>query len=92
MRDRPTFITTSARWRSRAIQARQLADSMGQDPVRFLLLGIAESYDKAAGDQSGAMTSAQIWYRQDRSTSRAAAVQAATSGVALVATSEATQS
>lgn len=82
MRDRPTLITTAARWKSRAIQARQLAGSMGHDPARLLLLEIAESYDKAARDQSGAIASAQIWYRQDRATCRIAAVHAATPGAA----------
>jgi hypothetical protein len=79
MRDEFTMVTTPARWESRAIQARQLADSMGQDPVRFLLLGIAENYDKAARDQSNAVTSTQIWYRQGRTAFRTAAVQAAAS-------------
>lgn len=82
MRDGFALITTAARWESRAIQARQLADSMGHDPVRYLLLGIAESYDKAARDQSGAATSTQNWYRQGRSTFRTAAVQAGTPGLA----------
>lgn len=81
MRDRPTLMTTAARWKSRAIQARLLADSMGHDPARFLLLGIAESYDNAARDESAAITPAQVWYRQDRSTSRIAAVQASMPGL-----------
>ena len=51
------------RWKRRAAQARQLAESMGQDPARDVLLEIAEIYEQAAPRHPAAAISLQTHRR-----------------------------
>ena len=47
------------RWKWRAAQVRQLAESMGQDPARDILLEIAEIYEQVARRHPAAAISIQ---------------------------------